>query len=80
VHIDPATIPESSVIIEMHFSATVPFPREEVFDYVSDPRHWSEFFPAVESVERVEGWDAPGDAVGCCCGCRQVAANGSTTN
>jgi uncharacterized protein YndB with AHSA1/START domain len=44
----------------MHFSATVTFPREEVFDYVSDPRHWSEFFPAVESVEQVEGWDAPG--------------------
>src|SRR6266511_4247745 len=45
---------------EFRFTAIIPFPREEVSDYISDPRHWPEFFAEVESVDQVDGWDAPG--------------------
>jgi uncharacterized protein YndB with AHSA1/START domain len=45
---------------EFRFGAMIPFPRDEVFDYVSDPRHWPEFFREVEAVDQVEGWDRPG--------------------
>ncbi len=45
---------------ELRRVVTVPVPRAEVFDQVTDPRHWPEFFTEIESVDRIEGWDSPG--------------------
>jgi len=44
---------------EFPFGSIVPFPRDEVFDYVADPRNWPLLQPEIEAVE-VDGWDKPG--------------------
>src|SRR6266545_470918 len=37
---------------EFRFTAIIPFPREEVSDYISDPRHWPEFFAELTEFDR----------------------------
>jgi carbon monoxide dehydrogenase subunit G len=46
-------------MIEVRFGGIVPVPREEVFDYVTDPSHLPEYVPGVESVAILEGTDGP---------------------
>lgn len=45
---------------EFQFGSIVPFPRDEVFDFVTDPRTWPGQWPQVDAVEDVLGWDKPG--------------------
>jgi Polyketide cyclase / dehydrase and lipid transport len=45
---------------EIRRVVTVPVPVEDVFDHVSDPRHWPEHFREIESVDQIEGWSSPG--------------------
>ncbi|MEV0270666.1 SRPBCC family protein [Hamadaea sp. NPDC050747] len=45
---------------EFPFGSLVPFPRDEVFEYLADPRNWPLLQPEIEAVDDLDGWDKPG--------------------
>jgi hypothetical protein len=65
--VGPAADPPSACggdaedVPEFQFGSIVPFPRDEVFEYVTDPRNWPELLPEIERVDVVDAWDKPGD-------------------
>lgn len=46
--------------MQITYSAVVPAPVEEAFDFVSNPANWPTFFRQMTSAEVLEGWGHPG--------------------
>ena len=46
--------------MQFTYTALIPLPIDEAFDFVSDPANWSTFVDSLDSAEAREGWGAPG--------------------
>jgi len=46
--------------MQTRYSAILPVPVDEAFDFVSSPASWPSFFAQMESARTLEGWGAVG--------------------
>ena len=46
--------------MEIRYSAILPGPADEAFDFVSSPESWPTFFRQMSSAQALEGWGAVG--------------------
>ncbi len=47
-------------MIKISFGTVLPIPRDEAFEFVSEPANWPLFFESIRSAERQEGWGKVG--------------------
>jgi hypothetical protein len=48
-------------VIRVEAASRFPVSAREGFDYITDPRHWLEYWPRAVSVEPETRWERPGD-------------------